>query len=132
MHTCLEHATKCSGCQPKEELQTYGSVPRGPPLVSQLENLTVTQTLRILASLVLESEQLSRAPLSMTMMISIMIILIRLNHGLHHLLTPIFYPSYTSLVMRIYNLDYGHSVQNFRIFLVMTFLRNLLISLHSI
>ena len=58
-----EHATKCSGCQPKEELQTSGSVPRGPPLVSQLENPTVTQTLRILASLVLESEQLSRAPL---------------------------------------------------------------------
>ena len=34
----------------------------------------------------------------MTMMISIMIKLIRLNHGLHHLLTPIFYPSFTSLV----------------------------------
>ena len=29
-----EHATKCSGCQPKEELQTSGSVPKGPPLVS--------------------------------------------------------------------------------------------------
>ena len=28
-----EHATKCSGCQPKEELQTSGSVPKGPPLV---------------------------------------------------------------------------------------------------
>ena len=52
---------------------------------------------------------------------------IHLNHGLHHLLTPIFYPSYTSQVMRIYNLDYVHSVQNFRIFLVMSFLRNLLI-----
>ena len=25
-----EHATKCSGCQPKEELQTSGSVPKGP------------------------------------------------------------------------------------------------------
>ena len=38
-------------------------------------------------------------------MIDIVIIirLIRLNHGLHHLLTPIFYPSFTSLVMRIYN-----------------------------
>ena len=58
-----EHATKCSGCQPKEELQTSGSVPKGPPLVSQLENPTVSQTSRILASLVLESEQLSRAPL---------------------------------------------------------------------
>ena len=58
-----EHATKCSGCQPKEELQTSGSVPKGFPLVSQLENPTVTQTSRILASLVRESEQLSRAPL---------------------------------------------------------------------
>ena len=38
---------------------------------------------------------------------------IRLNHGLHHLLTPIFYPSFTSMVMRIYNLDYVHSVRNF-------------------
>ena len=25
-----EHATKCSGCQPKEELQTSGSIPKGP------------------------------------------------------------------------------------------------------
>ena len=58
-----EHATKCSGCQPKEELQTSGSVPKGLPLVSQLESPTVTQTSRILASLVLESEELSRAPL---------------------------------------------------------------------
>ena len=31
-----EHATKCSGCQPKQELQTYGSVPKGSPLISQL------------------------------------------------------------------------------------------------
>ena len=45
------------------DLQTSGSIPKGPPLVSQLENPTVTQTSRILASLVLESEQLSRAPL---------------------------------------------------------------------
>ena len=30
-----EHATKCSGCQPKEELQTSGSVAKGPPLVFQ-------------------------------------------------------------------------------------------------
>ena len=58
-----EHVTKCSGCQSKEELQTSGSVPKGPPLVSQLENPIVTQTSYILASLVLESEQLSRAPL---------------------------------------------------------------------
>ena len=49
-----EHATKCSGCQPKEELQTSRTVPKGPPLVSQLENPTVTQTSRILASLVRE------------------------------------------------------------------------------
>ena len=28
-----EHATKCSGCQPNEGLQTPGSVPKGPPLV---------------------------------------------------------------------------------------------------
>ena len=65
--TTSEHATKCSGCQPKEELQTSRSqprsIPKGPPLTSQLENPTVSQTSRILASLVLESEQLSRAPL---------------------------------------------------------------------
>ena len=29
-----EHATKCSGCQPKEEWQTSGSVPKGSPLLS--------------------------------------------------------------------------------------------------
>ena len=58
-----EHATKCSGCQPKEESQTSQSVPKGPPLVSKLENPTVTQTSCILASLVLESEQLLRAHL---------------------------------------------------------------------
>ena len=58
-----EHATKCSGCQPNEELQTSRSVSKGSPLISQLENPTVSQTSRILASLVLESEQLSRAPL---------------------------------------------------------------------
>ena len=58
-----EHATKCSGCQPKVESQTSGRVPKGSPLISQLEEPTVSQTSRILASLVLESEQLSRAPL---------------------------------------------------------------------
>ena len=58
-----EHATKCSGCQPKEDLLPSKSIPKGPPLVSQLKNPTVTQTSRILASLVRESEQLSRAPL---------------------------------------------------------------------
>ena len=39
-----EHATKCTGCQPKEELQTSGSVSKGSPLISQLENSTVSQT----------------------------------------------------------------------------------------
>ena len=58
-----KHATKCSGCQPKEDLQTSGSVSKGSPLISQLEKPTVTQTTRILASLVRESEQPSRAPL---------------------------------------------------------------------
>ena len=58
-----EHATKCSGYQLKEELQTSRSVSKGSPLISQLEEPTVSQTSRILASLVLESEQLSRAPL---------------------------------------------------------------------
>ena len=58
------HATKCSGCQPKEELQTSGSVSKDQPLISLLENPTVSQTSRILASLVLESEQLSRALLN--------------------------------------------------------------------
>ena len=61
--TTSEHATKCSGCQPKEEFQTSRSVSKGSPLISQLENPTVSQTSRILASLVLESEQLSRATL---------------------------------------------------------------------
>ena len=96
-----------------------------------------SQTSRILASLVLESEQLSRAPLYD-------------DDDIDHDKTDTFKPwsspssntdilflineesSNTSLVMRIYNLDYAHSVQNFRIFLVMTLLRNLLISLHSI
>ena len=39
-----EHAIKCTGCQPKEELQTSGSVSEGSPLISQLENPTVSQT----------------------------------------------------------------------------------------
>ena len=58
-----EHATKCSGCQSKEKLQISQSVSKGSPLILQLENPTVSQTSCILASLVLESEQLSRAPL---------------------------------------------------------------------
>ena len=51
-----EHATKCSGYQPKKELQTSRSIPKGPPLISPLKGPTVTRTSRILASLVLESE----------------------------------------------------------------------------
>ena len=44
-------------------MQTSGSIPKGQPLTSKLEEPTITQTSRILASLVLESEQLKRAPL---------------------------------------------------------------------
>ena len=33
-----EHATKYSGCQLKEDLQTSRGVPKGSPLISQLEN----------------------------------------------------------------------------------------------
>ena len=58
-----EHVNKRCGCQPKEELQTSRSVPKDQPLTSQLEKPTVTQTSRILASSVLESEQLSKGPL---------------------------------------------------------------------
>ena len=58
-----EHATKYSGCQLKEDLQTSRSVPKGSPLITQLENQWVSQTSRIVASLVLESEQISRAPI---------------------------------------------------------------------
>ena len=116
-----EHATKCSGCQPKEELQTSGSIPKGPPLVSQ--------TSRILASLVLESD--SRAPLYDD------------DDDIDHDKTDTFKlwssPSSNTDTLSlihfsgdevIYNLDYVLSVQNFRIFLVMIFLRNLLIFLH--
>ena len=58
-----EHATKCSGCQPKKNLLPSSIIKKGSPLISQLENPTVTQPSRILASLVLESEQLSTASL---------------------------------------------------------------------
>ena len=44
-------------------MQTSRSISKGSPLISQLEKTTVTQTSRILASLVLEFEQLSGAPL---------------------------------------------------------------------
>ena len=58
-----EHATKCCGSQPKEDLLPSRGVKKRSPLISQLEEPTVSQTPRILASLVLESEQLSRVPL---------------------------------------------------------------------
>ena len=58
-----EHVNKRRGCQPKEGLLPSRSIPKGQPLTSPLKEPTVTQTSRILASLVLESEQLSRAPL---------------------------------------------------------------------
>ena len=58
-----EHVNKRCGCQPKEDLLPSRSIPKGQPLTSPLKEPTVTQTSRILASLVLESEQLSRAPL---------------------------------------------------------------------
>ena len=58
-----EHVNKRCGCQPKEDLLPSRSIPKGQPVTSQLGNRTVTQTSRIIASLVLESEQLSRAPL---------------------------------------------------------------------
>ena len=88
----------------------------------------MTQTSRILASLVLESEQLSRAPLYD-------------DDDIDHDKTDTFKPwsttysdtdSYTSQVIRIYNLDYVLFVQNLLIYLVMTSLRNLLIYYHLI
>ena len=58
-----EHANKRCGCQPKEDLQTSRSVSKTSPLISRLEKPSAFQISRILASLALESEQLSRAPL---------------------------------------------------------------------
>ena len=58
-----EHVNKRCGCQPKEDLLPSRSIPEGRPSTSPLKEPAVTQTSRILASLVLESEQLSRAPL---------------------------------------------------------------------
>ena len=65
-------------------------------------------------------------------LISVFLTFLLLNHGLLHPMTRIFSLSYTSQVMRIYNLDYVLSVQNLLIYLVMTFLRILLIYHHSI
>ena len=54
---------KRCGCQPKEDLLPSRSIPKGQPLTFPLKEPTVTQTSRILASLVLESEVIWRAPL---------------------------------------------------------------------
>ena len=58
-----EHVNKRCGCQPKEDLLPSRSIPKGQPLTYPLKEPTVAQTSRILASLVLESEQLSKASL---------------------------------------------------------------------
>ena len=58
-----EHVNKRCSCQPKEDLLPSRSIPKGQPLTFPLKEPTVTQTSRILASLVLDSKQLSRAPL---------------------------------------------------------------------
>ena len=58
-----EHVNKRCDCQPRKELQTSRSIPKCQPLTSLLKEPTVTQTSRILASLVLESEEISKAPL---------------------------------------------------------------------
>ena len=58
-----EHVNKRCDCHPNEDLLPSGCIPKGQPLTSPLKEPTVTQTSRILASLVLEPEQLSRAPL---------------------------------------------------------------------
>ena len=126
-----EHVIKCCGCQPKEELQTSGSVPKGPPLVSQLESPTVTQTSRILASLVLESEQLSRAPLYDDD---------EIDHDKTDTFKPWSTPSSNIDILSLIHFSGNEDLQSrlrtlcteFFDILVMTFLRNLLISLHSI
>ena len=122
----FEHATKCCGCQPKEELQTSRSVSKSSPLISQLKKPTVSQTSRILASLVLESEQLSRAPLYD-------------EDDIDEDKTDTFRPwstpsSDTDILSLIYfsgdedfDLDYVLSLQNFLIFLITSFLKSLLI-----
>ena len=51
-----EHVNKRCGCQPKEDLLPSRGIPKGQPLTSPLKEPTVTQTSRILASLVLESD----------------------------------------------------------------------------
>ena len=59
-----EHVVKCCGCQPKEDLQPSLSVSQGNPLTTKFEEPAVSQSSRQLASLVLESQQLSGVPLS--------------------------------------------------------------------
>ena len=58
-----EHVIKRCGCQPKEDLLPSRRIPKNQPVTFPLKEPTVTQTSRILASLALEFEQLSRAPL---------------------------------------------------------------------
>ena len=58
-----EHVNKRYGCQSKEDLLPSRSIPKGQPLTFPLKVPTVIQTSQVLASLVLEFEQLSRAPL---------------------------------------------------------------------
>ena len=124
-----EHVSKRCGCQPKEGLLPSRSIPKVQPLTSPLKEPTVTQTSRILASLVLESGQLSRAPLYD-------------DDDIDHDKTDTFKPwstsySDTDILSLIHlsgdeDLDYVLSVRNLLMYLVMTFLRNLLIYHHSI
>ena len=116
-----EHVNKRCGCQPKEDLLPSRSIPKGQPLTSSLKEPTLTQTSRILASLVLESEQLSRAPLYD-------------DDEIDHDKTDTFKAWSTSYSdtdilsvihlsgEKTYNLDYVRSVRSLLIYLVMTFL----------
>ena len=126
-----EHVNKRCGYQPKEDFLSSRVIPKDQPLISPLKEPTVTQTSRTLASLVLESEQLSKAPLYDDA---------EIDHDKTDTFKPWstpysdtdILPSYTSQVMRTYNLDYVLSVRNLLIYLVMRFLRNLLIYHHLI
>ena len=125
-----EHVNNRCGCQPKEDLLPSRSIPKGQPLTSPLKEPTVTQTSRILASLVLESEQLSRAPLYD-------------DDEIDHDKTETFKPWSTTFsdtdILSLIHLSGDEdlqsrlllSVRNLLIYLVMTFLRILLIYHHS-
>ena len=58
----FEHVNKCCGYQMKEDLLPSLSIPKVRPLISPSEEPTVSQISCILASLVLESEQLLALP----------------------------------------------------------------------